>query len=336
MSGPCLFHTLRIAAVLLLAPLPSLSQAQPPNAIPNLVCDRECLFERVDRYLEGLVSKDPSRVPWAEHVRFTENNVALRVGDGIWGTIEGLGDYDLRVADVDAGEVAFFGEVIEPAFSSLMAMRLKVENRLIAEVEMVILRTVYEPKSIIWPAAVLEHKPLFQALLPAAQRRPRERLIAIADGYFDTLQLNDGTLFTAFHEDCNRVENGTLTTHNPAVEFTAVGALGCEEQFRQGNYRYDDRLRARRFPLVDVERGLVLAAGFIDHAGKLDEYTLSDGTRVDSPIRFPHSFYLLELFRIEDGKIRQVEAVFVTVPYGMPSPWDGNWPQELPSMLGDY
>lgn len=301
-----------------------------PDAVDNLDCDRDCLFERVDLYLEGLVQQDPSLVPWAKHVKFTENNVPLRIGDGIWGTITGLGDYDLRAADVETGQVAFFGEVQEPDFSSLMAMRLKVEDKLISEVEMVILRTIYEPKSIIWPEANIFDKPIFNELLPEDARRPRERMISVVDGYFDTLQLNDGTLYTEFHEDCNRVENGTLTTHNPEVEFTAVGALGCEEQFRQGNYRYDDRLRARRYPLVDEERGLVLASGFIDHAGVLDEYTLADGTVVDSPIRFPHSFYLLELFKVDDGKIRQVEAVFVTVPYGMGSPW---LPFELPSPL---
>jgi hypothetical protein len=55
----------------------------------------------------------------------------------------------------------------------------------------------------------------------------------------------------------------------------------------------------------------------------LDEYTLSDG-RVWSSHRsaFRTPFYLLELFKIVDGKILQVEAVFVTVPYGMASPWD--------------
>jgi len=31
--------------------------------------------------------------------------------------------------------------------------------------------------------------------------------------------------------------------------------LGCKAQFELGNFRYDDRLRARRYPLVDVERG---------------------------------------------------------------------------------
>jgi len=297
------------------------SQSNTPNAVANYDCSRQCLYQALDRYLQGMLAKEPTQIAWAENVKFTENNVPLRIGDGLWGTITGMGDYDLRVADVAAGQVGFFGVVEEPHFSSLYALRLKVENGRIAEVESVVLRTETEPKSIIWPEPVLEHKPLFYDILPEQRRRPRDRLISIADGYFDTLQLNDGTLFTEFHEDCNRVENGTKTTNNAAVEFTAVGALGCEEQFRQGNYRYDDRLRARRFPLVDEERGLVLASGFIDHSGQLDEYTLSDGTLVNSPIRYPHSFYLLELFKIDDGKIHQIEAVFVTVPYGMGSPW---------------
>jgi hypothetical protein len=296
--------------------------AQPfPDRDPVPACDRECLFGHVDAYLDALRSKDPSKARWADSVKFTENNVPLAIGDGLWGTITGMGDYELRAADVSSGEVSFFGVVDEPSFSSLFAMRLKVDDNRIAEVETVVLRTITEPRGIDWPEPVLEHKELFYDVLPEAQRRPRERLISIADGYFDTLQLNDGTLFTEFHPDCNRVENGTKTTNNPAVAFTSVGALGCEEQFKLGNYRYDSALRARRFPLVDEERGLVLASGFIDHSGALEKYTLTDGREINAPIRYPHSFYLLELFRIEDGMIRQIEAVFVTVPYGMASPW---------------
>lgn len=319
-----------VLCLLILAPGLGLAQQDFGNAVSNQDCDRDCLYSLVDVYLDGLKARDPSGIPWAEDVMFTENNVPLRIGDGLWGTITGMGDYDLRVADVGAGQVGFFGVVDEPHFSSLFAMRLKAEQGLISEIETVVLRTETEPKSIIWPEPILEHKPLFYEILPEERRRPRDRLISVANGYFDTLQLNDGTLFTEFHEECNRVENGTKTTNNAAVEFTSVGALGCEEQFRQGNYRYDDRLRARRFPLVDEERGLVLASGFIDHSGRLDRYTLTDGREINSPIRYPHSFYLLELFKIDDGQIRQIEAVFVSVPYGMGSPWQ---PPMLPGEL---
>lgn len=292
-----------------------------PNAVGNLNCDQACLYDLVDQYLDGLVAKNPAQVPWADHVKFTENNVPLAIGDGLWGTITGMGDYRLKVADVATGHVGFFGVVNEPAFSSLFSMRIKVVDRGIAEVETVVLRMVDEPKGIVWPEPILVDKPIFSEILTEEQRRPRERLITIADGYFSTLQLNDGTLYTDFHEDCERVENGTQTTNNTVVAVTSVGALGCEEQFKLGNYRYDDRLRARRFPLVDEERGLVLASAFIDHSGRMGKYTLTNGQEVEAPVRYPHSFYLLELFKIVDGKILQIEAVFVTVPYGMPSPW---------------
>ena len=49
--------------------------------------------------------------------------------------------------------------------------------------------------------------------------------------------------------------------------------------------------------------------------------TWTDGSQHDSIFHFPHSFALLEMFKIVDGKIADVEAVFVTVPYNMPSPW---------------
>lgn len=312
------FHALLACGLLLAA---SIGGAQPPAVVDTSVCNRACLFAQLDAYLAALQAKDPSLVAWADGVRFTENNVVLGLGDGLWGTITGMGEYNLRFADEKNGEAGFYGVVDEPDFSSLFGLRLKVVNRQIAEAETVVLRMVNEPKGIVWPEPVLEHKPLFHDVLPQAMRRSRSELVELADGYFSTLQQNDGTLHTAFHPDCNRVENGTKTTNNPQVEFTSVGAMGCEEQFKLGNYFYDDAIRARRYPLIDEERGLVLASGFIDHAGRVGTYTLTDGREVTAPLRYPHSFYFLELFHIENGMIRQIEAVFVTVPYGMASPW---------------
>src|SRR5579872_1218869 len=66
-------------------------------------CDRKCLYGFVDQYLAALVAKDPSRLPWGSTVKFTENNVELKVGDGLWGTVSGLGPEDLRAADPENG-----------------------------------------------------------------------------------------------------------------------------------------------------------------------------------------------------------------------------------------
>ena len=302
---------------------------EPARLVPGTLpaaCDRACLYGFMDRYLDALVHKDPSKLPWAPNARFTENNVELSIGDGLWGTVTGLGDYKLKFADAANGQVGFYGVVKETLTTSGFSVRMKVENGRISELETVILRVAdmgaLGPGENPFNKGVFVDKPILQQDVPQSQRRPRERLISVADGYFDTLQLNDGTLFTEFDPACNRTENGLQTTNNPAKPLGYYSALGCAEQFKLGIYRYDDRLRARRFPLVDEERGLVLAMGFIDHSGKLGSYKLTDGTTLESPIRRPHSFHLMELFKIVDGKLRQIEALFIAVPYNMPSPWD--------------
>ena len=50
------------------------------NRFPQL--DRAALYAHVEAYLDALAVRDPSRLPWAEHVVFTENNVQLAIGDG--------------------------------------------------------------------------------------------------------------------------------------------------------------------------------------------------------------------------------------------------------------
>jgi hypothetical protein len=286
---------------------------------------RADLYKVLDSYLAALKVRDPQRVKWAPRVRNTENNVALMVGDGLWGTLTALGSYDLRFADPLTGNVGYFGTVTETTDTSAFTLRLKVVNGQVAEAETLVVRQA--DSGIKFENQEFKDKPVMNEMLPAAQRSPRAKLVTLADGYFDTLQLNDGTLFTKFAPNCERVENGVRTTHNAGFTVTPVSKLGCADQFRLGYYRYNDRLRGRRFPLVDEERGLILAAGFIDKTGRMGDYKLTDGT-VSKPVVYrPHSFYLMELFKIKDGAIEQVEANFLTVPYNTPSPWD-DWEKE--------
>ena len=287
-------------------------------------CDRACLYGFVDQYLAALVAKDPARVPWAKTVKFTENNVVLQIGDGLWGTISGQGMEDLRAADPTTGQAAYYGVVDERGNKAFFALRLKVEGHKIAEVETIVDRKGYGPGPFGDPAT-LKPVPVLLEDVPADRRTPRARMIALADGYFNTLQLNDGQVFTQFTSDCSRRENGVWTANDPHPDpnsnYAVYGKISCDQGFKLGNYRWDDRLRARRFPLVDEEKGLVLAGGFIDHAGRLETYTTTDGVTHQSPMKSPHSFCFMETFKIVDGKIRHAEAVFITVPYYMPSPW---------------
>ena len=94
-----------------------------------------------------------------------------------------------------------------------------------------------------------------------------------------------------------------------------------EQGFRSGRYRFNERVRDRDFFLVDEARGIVMSRGFIDHKGRLDHYTLTDGTPQTSAFREPQSWSLLEMFKIKHGEITGVEAVFFQAPYYMRSPW---------------
>ncbi len=285
-------------------------------------CDRVCLYKQADDYLAALVKKDPSRLPWADHVVFTDNNVQLEIGDGTWNTVDGKRGYDLKFADPKSGQVAWFGVIEEHGNPAIMALRMKIEDRKIAEVEQIVTRKV---ENSPFPSidTYVTPRPIMLADVSKNKRTSRERMISLADGYFDTIQQNDGTILTKFSPDCDRIENGLQTTRNAAAfPNYPIAEYGCQKQFELGQYKYDDRLRERRFPLVDEEKGVVLAGGFIDHMGKLVDFTWTDGkTPVHSFYHFPHSYHLLEAFKIVDGEIAAVEAIFIDVPYHMHSPW---------------
>ncbi len=320
---------LGLAAALALETSPAL--ACPRHTRDNALapaCDQACLEGYARRYLTATLRHDPSLAPFAPCVKFTENNVALSIGDGLWSTItaEGPSDTELMFADPLAGEVGFFGVVNEHGVPGFYALRLKLVNQQIAEVQTLVNRIPpLAPGATPSPFATrgpdeLRHFPEMLQVEPVSERVSRERLIDIANGYFSTLQQNDGTLFAPFDPSCSRLENGNVTAGDPNASYPAA-KLSCGEQFKRGNYRFDSRLRDRAFLLVDETRQLVLASGFLDHDAALTEYELPDGRRITSPFKTPSTLCLLELFKIRHGKIFRVETVYISVPYHMPSAW---------------
>ena len=144
------------------------------NAAASQVTRAE-LYAVLDKYLAALKAGDPSRVAWAGHVRNTENNVALMVGDGLWRTITALGGYDLRFADPQLGQVGFFGTVTETDETAAFTMRLKVVDGKVAEAETLVVRQL--DSGIKFEGQKFENKPAMNEMLPAAQRLPRPRMI---------------------------------------------------------------------------------------------------------------------------------------------------------------
>ncbi len=298
------------------------ARSQAPNAVPPN-CDRACLVEFMHKYLSGFVGHDASRVPWAEHVEFTENNALMMIGDGSWAVVTGKEDNDLIVADPLTGQVGYFGTVELNGLPCWYAARLKIADNKVTEVE-----TIWRPRPLVVNAAApgggdpkdLKHDPaMFENLAPA-ERVPRRKMIDLANGYFATLQLNDGTLYTEFDPTCSRIDNGTKTANNADATNPAF-RLNCGDQFKTGMYAANDALRERDFFLVDEEKGIVMARAFLDHNAVVQQFTLTNGTQTHAGFKTPNAFVMLEMFKFKNGKLYRAEVVHADTNYHASSPW---------------
>lgn len=302
-----------ILAVAMLGALSLSAQAQSPVAAP--ACDRACLEGYLDRYLEAMLANEVDSSLFAREVKFTENGIRLPLGgEGLWYGMTGIGGYKFYVPDVETQQIAFIGTVIENLQNGAaddgegnfvaVAIRLKIVDGLITEAEQLAIRP---PVQLFGGGnggpfgntgdnveAMGEPHPIFREVIPEAERPSREELIEVANYYFTGLARNDGKGYYPFTEDCVRYENGILVTR----DFT------CKEQFENGSlFNVVSRIRDRRFVAVDRERGIVFAFGFFDHH------------------RINWTWQLAELFKIENGQIRRIEAVFHQAPFGIPSGW---------------
>jgi hypothetical protein len=307
-----------------------MAMAQPPVVKP--ACDRTCLENYIERYLDAVMARDVNPSLFARDIKFTENGIQLPLGkEGLWYGMSGKGKYKLYVPDVETQQVAFIGTVMEgggsasakakpaakeakPAAPTIVAVaiRLKIESGLITEIEQLVIR----PEQSLTPAAkpatggfpptgeavekMGSPHPMFLETIPEKQRHTREDLVRIGNYYFDALQRNDGKGYYPFTDDAVRFENGMNSC-----------GLDREGKLIPGHCRENmatygpivSRIRDRRFVAVDRERGIAFAFGFFDHE------------------QINWTWQLGELFKIEGENIRRIEAVFHRAPYGINSGW---------------
>jgi hypothetical protein len=322
-------------------------------AVSQNQCDRACLEKYVDQYMDAMLAHEASATLFAKNCRFTENGVKLPLGnEGLWASMVGKGTYKFYIPDIETQQVAFIGTAREESRKPdapspvAIALRLKIQNGLISEVEQLVIR----PESNLSrrdnapparSAAVSIEKmgeqfgsphPVYNEVIPPAERPSREEMIKTADYYFSGLQRNDGKGHYPFADDCDRYENGGRATNvplkpgekrpDPLKETVYSGAWGCKEQFQSGLAHFVSRIRDRRFVAVDRERGVVFSFCFFDHgAGKTRYFKTPDGRDVIAGPTEPWTWQIAELFKVEKGQIRRIEAVLHRCPYGMNSGW---------------
>ena len=289
------------------------------------ICDRACLENYLDRYLDAMMADDPNLELFTGDCIFTENGVRLPLGgEGLWYSMSGIGTYKFYIPDIETRQIAFIGTVREggglpqpkteesapeakPSEGTLVAVaiRLKIDdNGKISEAEQLVIRpetSLFEEEettsSPFPPTGEAVEKmgaphEIFTQVIPEEERMSREELVKVGNYYFEGLQRNDTKGYYPFTDDCVRFENGFPATRE------------CKKQFESGALvNIVSRIRDRRFVAVDRERGIAFAFGFFDHHS------------------INWTWQLAELFKIEKGQIRRIEAVFHRCPFGMNSGW---------------
>lgn len=309
-----------IFIMLIVGSLATVAQAQ-NNTEEN--CGRECLENYVGRYLDAMMANDHESPIFARNIKFTENGVRLPLGgEGLWWGMSGLGTYEFYVPDIETQQIAFIGTVREGGTDTeegtpvAIALRLKIVNELITEIEQLVIRPETSlfgdggndspfPETAVGVELMGSPHPVYLEVIPVAERPSREAMIKTANYYFTGLQRNDGQGYYPFTDDCDRMENGMKTTNNPQTDATTGETIvrGCKRQFEESLRGVISRVHDRRFVAVDRERGIVFAFAFFDHE------------------QINWTWQLAELFKIEDGMIRRIEAIFHRSAYGLNSGW---------------
>jgi hypothetical protein len=307
-----------LPVMLLMGLLPAL-----PAGAATQGCDAACLKSAMDGYLQALQAHDPSHLKVAANVRFTENGVAIPLGEALWVTFSDLGPYRHDFFDPSSGGVATYVTMRENGTPGYLMVRLKIAAALISEIETVVNRDA--PASLTQPA----YEPLWDQVAPRAQRLTRAQLIEGTLGYMRAVALKKGDL-APFGESCVRLENGMVMAMGPhdqppvplkplargddwAAAVRASLGMGCARQIDTGVYAFITEYDNARFPIVDVERQIVFSVFDFRRRGTVKTVTMPNGRTYPMmpSTQWPNEVLNTEAWKFQDGKITRVEAVFL-------------------------
>jgi hypothetical protein len=263
-------------------------------------CDRQCLRGFVTAYLNALVAHNPSALQVAANVKFTEDNVQKKLGEGLWQTASKLRTFRQDILDVQQSTAASLVVLEEGGSPALFTLRLKIANQKISEIETMVVRTQAEGMIFAIDAIQTPSKAMNLELTPA-QRNSRQEAINIAIKYPAGLKIGSFVnADTQFAPDAYRFENGRLMA-GAGCTFIA----GCENIKAQriptlAGIKY-------REPIVDEEQGIVLL-----------RMNFGPGSvRGPDPVLVPW-----EIFKVYGGQIHAVEAFMKVFPASLGTGWE--------------
>ena len=278
----------------------------PAAVAQGTACDRACLTDLLTRYLNAMVAHDPSTLPLAPGVRFTEDTNELKLGEGTWKTVSKLRTYRVDVIDVREGVAAVHTVLEENGAPILFAARLKVVDRKITEIETMVVKNreegaLFAPDNLKEPTAIMRYTP------QPSERMPREQMVSIAARY--PAGLRAGSFVTSdvpFASNAYRLENG-IRMAGPGCTFQPPSCENMKTQRIPTLKELKQRLVA-----VDEEMGVVL-------------YRLEFGRgSLPGPNYEGKGLGLVtfEAFKVYGGMIHAAEAIFEAEPFNASSGWD--------------
>ncbi|MPT47931.1 MAG: hypothetical protein E2598_05830 [Sphingobium sp.] len=296
---------------------------------------RDALSAVMTTYLDALVAHDPSRLPLAATCRFTENGAEVPLGEALWQTIDRLDSYRVDYTDPDSGQIGCHVSIVENDLAGLLAIRLKIEDGLISEIETILNRGA--PLALSMPPC---EGLWFEAEAPET-RLDRETLARETENYLDAVASSDGTKVKFNPDSALRLENGTLMAIGPndywpyplkpiADEdswfFAVRSSLGmpADEQLSTGLYSFITSYDNARFPIIDVERQIVFGVWNFRRKGTVKGVTFRGKYYPHMErTQFPNENLLLQAFKFRNGGITRVQGVFLNANvYRAGTGWD--------------
>jgi hypothetical protein len=268
-------------------------------------CDTRCLRGGLEQYLDALTKRDPEKLTLAPQVKYTENGSVRKLGEGLWAKATGLNTYRQFFADATTQQSLFIGVVDEGGEPAMVAIRLGFADGKIAQIEHVIARKGSHPLFV--PGGLVAPHPSLSATISPGKRLSRERLVEIADSYFTGIEKHDSKSILA-DDRCQRFENGTQTTGTPG--HTSRNCAHSADLLL-----YIKAVNDRRYPIVDVEHGVVVSTILFDIPPGPETSGAAAKTN-------PRTLLLTEWFKIDDEKIQHIEAVMHNLPHGSKSGWE--------------
>lgn len=261
-------------------------------------CDRACLKGMITQYVDAMVAHDPSRLPVAANVRFTEDTKEIPLGDGLWKTVVRKGDFRQDYIDLRKQIAASHVMVFEENAQVLYSVVLRVADRKITGIETLVDRIT--PTSRFKPDASLD-KPLvgMSDPVPAGKRMPRAEMIRAALLYPEGLRIGSFVnAKTPFSTEAYRVENGTF-----------IAGAGCPRANCPGLFTQKIMLHPDVKPsvaAVDEEEGIVLL--WMNFG---DTHSYGPG----------NALVTFEAFKVWGGEIHAVNAFFRILPKDTERGW---------------